>query len=202
MTHRTRMLALALVVSTAAACKQDQAAGEADAAEAAASTAPAPAPAAPPAGAPSDAQIAAIVLAANSADSATGAMAAQHGTNAQVKRFAELMVTDHGGVNAQAVALAQKLGLAPEENPTSRQLTQGGEQSRQQLGAQSGASFDQGYIGHEVEYHQAVLDALDQTLIPSAQNAELKALLQQVRPAVASHLEMAKGIQKELQGSR
>jgi putative membrane protein len=45
-----------------------------------------------------------------------------------------------------------------------------------------------------------VLDAINNTLIPNAQNAELKALLQQVQPAVAAHLEMAKGIQKELQG--
>jgi putative membrane protein len=50
----------------------------------------------------------------------------------------------------------------------------------------------------EVEYHQAVLDALDQTLIPSAQNAELKTLLQGVRPAIAAHLERAKQLQSTL----
>lgn len=37
--------------------------------------------------------------------------------------------------------------------------------------------------------------ALDQTLIPSAQNAELKALLEEGRPIFAGHLDMAKQIQ-------
>ena len=42
------------------------------------------------------------------------------------------------------------------------------------------------------------LDALDQTLIPSAQNAELKALLVKVRPAFVAHREHAKHLQASL----
>jgi putative membrane protein len=99
------------------------------------------------------------------------------------------------------VALAGRLGLTPEENPTSTQLKQGGEQSAVQLGGLSGAAFDRAYIDHEVEYHQTVLDAIDQTLIPNAQNADLRALLEQVRPAIAAHLEHAKRLQTELAGS-
>jgi putative membrane protein len=48
-----------------------------------------------------------------------------------------------------------------------------------------------------VTYHQSVLDAIDKTLIPSAKNKELKALLVKVRPAFVAHLEHA----KQLQGS-
>jgi putative membrane protein len=65
----------------------------------------------------------------------------------------------------------------------------------------TGAAFDRAYMDREVEYHQTVLDAIDQTLLPNVQNAELRALLEQTRPAVASHLEMAKSIQTKLQGS-
>ncbi|MFL5384397.1 MAG: DUF4142 domain-containing protein [Longimicrobiaceae bacterium] len=207
MTRSTRTLALALLgpALVLAACKSDsddQAASTDTTAVAAPTPAPAPPPAAPPAaGAPNDAQIAAIVLAANAVDSTAGELAQQKGTNAAVKQFGQTMVTDHGGVNKQAVALAGRLNLTPEENPTSRQLTQGGEQSRAQLNGLSGAAFDRAYVDHEVEYHQTVLDALDQTLIPNAQNAELKALLTQTRPAVAAHLEMAKNLQKQLAGS-
>jgi putative membrane protein len=43
-----------------------------------------------------------------------------------------------------------------------------------------------------------VLDAMDKTLIPSAQNAELKALLVKVRPAFVAHLDHAKQVQSEL----
>ena len=206
MNRSTRMLALALLAPALAlaACSKgdDTGGGAAD------TTAIAPptemAPPSPPAAAAatvSDAQIAAIVLAANAVDSTAGVAAGAKSTNAEVKQFAQTMVTDHGGVNAQAVALAGRLNLTPEENATSRQLTQGGEQSQQSLGGLTGAAYDRAYIDHEVEYHQTVLDAIDQTLIPSAQNAELKALLEQVRPAVAHHLEMAKGIQTKLAGS-
>jgi putative membrane protein len=53
-------------------------------------------------------------------------------------------------------------------------------------------------VDHEVAYHEAVISAVDKTLIPSAQNAELKALLVKVRPAFVAHLEHAKHLQSEL----
>jgi len=210
MNRSTLRLALTLaapaLLALAAGCAKDDA-GQAGAAD---TTAVAAAPAPPPPGTPAgvqpsivtDPQIAAIVVAANATDSAGGALALQKGTNAKVKEFAQRMVTDHSGVNQQAVALVTRLGVAPEENNTSRQLAQGGEQTRQRLSELSGVSFDRGYIDSEVEYHQTVLQAIDSTLIPSAQNAELKAMLQQVRPAIQAHLDMAKGIQTELQGAQ
>ena len=53
-------------------------------------------------------------------------------------------------------------------------------------------------MDHEVAYHQAVLDAVDKTLVPNAKNDELKALLVKVRPAFVAHLEHAKHIQASL----
>jgi putative membrane protein len=63
--------------------------------------------------------------------------------------------------------------------------------ARADLQGRSGAEFDRAYMDREVQYHQAVLDALDQTLIPGAQNADLKSLLQQARPNFAQHLALA-----------
>lgn len=156
--------------------------------------------AAPPAGAPSDAQIAAIVLTANSADSTAGELAEMKATDPQVSQFARRMVADHGAVNQQAVALAQRLGVTPEESPTSQALAQDAEQNIQALQGLSGSAFDRAYIDHEVALHQQVLDALDQTLIPSAQNPELKDLLQKGRPIFMGHLDMARQIQSSLGG--
>jgi putative membrane protein len=64
----------------------------------------------------------------------------------------------------------------------------------------SGTAFDRAYVEHEVQYHQAVLDARDKTLIPGAQNADLRALLQKVRPVIAAHLERAQRVQGEIEG--
>jgi putative membrane protein len=148
----------------------------------------------------SDPQIAHVAVTANSIDSAAGAAARSKARNAQVKDFAQTMVRDHGAVNKQAVALAKKLNVTPQDNDVSKQLQQGAQQSQSELSGKSGADYDKAYIDHEVQYHQAVLDALDKTLIPEAQNGELKALLQQVRPNVAAHLDRAKKIQSSLGG--
>jgi putative membrane protein len=115
--------------------------------------------------------------------------------------FAKQMVTDHTAVNKSATDLVQKLKVTPEDNPTSQSLAKGGAENVARLKTLRGAAFDKAYINHEVTYHQNVLDALDKTLIPNAQNAELKALLEKVRPAFVAHLNHAKMIQSSLAGS-
>ena len=148
--------------------------------------------------APTDAQIAAIVVTANQVDIDAGKLASTKGSTADVKKFGAQMVTDHSGVNKQATALVTKLKVTPEDNPTAQSLKKGGEENVANLKTLSGKAFDKAYIDHEVAYHQQVLDAIDTTLIPSAQNAELKALLVAVRPAFVGHLEHAKMIQASL----
>ena len=149
-----------------------------------------------------DAQIAHIAVTANAIDSTAGELAKQKATARAVKDFAQTMVTDHTGVNQQAVALATKLAVAPADNDVSRQLKAGADASIANLQGLTGAAFDKAYIDNEVAYHQAVLDALDKTLIPGSQNAELKTLLETVRPAFVAHLERAKGIQASLSPTR
>jgi len=145
-----------------------------------------------------DAQIASIVVTANQVDIDAGNFAKSHAANAQVKQFAQQMVTDHTGVNKQATDLVTKLGVTPEDNATAQSLKSGGAENVKNLSGLKGAAFDRAYVDHEIAYHQQVLDALDTTLIPSAQNAELKALLVKVRPAFVAHLEHAKMVQKSL----
>ncbi|MYN44788.1 DUF4142 domain-containing protein [Pseudoduganella sp. FT93W] len=147
---------------------------------------------------PSDAQIAAIVVAANSVDIEAGQLAASKASNAEVKKFAQTMVTDHGGVNKMAVELVTRLKVTPEENDISKSLKQGGNETLTKLKSLHGAKFDQAYVDNEVAYHAAVMDALDKTLIPNAQNAELKALLVKVRPAFVAHLDHARHMQASL----
>lgn len=148
----------------------------------------------------SDPQVADVALTANSIDSAFGELALTKAQSQAVKDFAQTMITDHGGVNRQAVELAQRLGVTPEDNDVSRQLQSQADADRAAMEALSGAAFDSAYIAREVEYHQAVLDALDQTLVPNTQNAELKALLEGVRPAFVAHLERARQVQSSLGG--
>lgn len=147
---------------------------------------------------PTDAQIAAIVVAANQVDIDAGRLARSKSAREDVRAFAESMIAAHTAVNEQAKALVAKLKVTPEENPTSEALKAGGEENVAKLEPLAGAAFDRAYVGHEVAYHQQVIDALDRALIPGASNAELKALLEKVRPAFVAHLEHARRLQAAL----
>ena len=149
---------------------------------------------------PSDPQIAGIVVTANQIDIDAGKLAKSHTKNKEVQGFANQMIKDHTAVNKQAVALAKKLKVKPAASDTQASLKKGASENMSNLKKLKGKQFDKAYIDHEVDYHQAVLDAIDKTLIPSAQNAELKGLIEKVRPAIAAHLDHAKMIQSKLGG--
>ena len=151
-------------------------------------------------GAPNDAQIAHIVVTANQVDIDAGKLAESKASDAQVKAFGKQMVTDHTGVNQQAVALAKKLDVTPQDNPTSQSLKTGGAENVKKLTGLSGAAFDRAYVDHEIAYHEQVLDAIDKVLVPNAKNEELKALIVKVRPAFVAHLEHAKMVKGQIKG--
>jgi putative membrane protein len=147
---------------------------------------------------PTDAQIASIVVTANQVDIDAGTLAKAQSASKDVRDFAQLMITDHTAVNKSAVDLVHRLKVTPEDNPTSQSLKKGGDDNIAKLKTLKGAAFDRAYVDHEVAYHEAVLDALDETLIPNAKNAELKALMVKVRPAFVAHLAHARHIQSTL----
>jgi len=139
-----------------------------------------------------DANIAAIVLAANTIDIDNAQVALKTSTDESVKSFAQMMVTDHTSVNDKAKALAGKLKLTPVPNATSRGLLKSTGAKRAEMAKLTGGAFDKAYLDNEISYHQAVLDMLDQKLVPGAKNSELKDLLTSVQPAFVAHLAKAK----------
>jgi len=151
-------------------------------------------------GAPTDPEIAHIAVTANQIDVDAAKFALTKTKNEQVKQFAHTMITDHTAVITKATALVKKLKVTPKDNPTSKSLKQGAAKAKAELKKKSGADFDKAYVDNEVAYHEAVIGAVDNVLIPNAQNAELKDLLTQVRPALETHLEHAKQLQGELAG--
>ena len=147
---------------------------------------------------PTDPQIAHIVVTANQVDIDAGKLAEKNGSSKDVRAFGKQMVTDHTSVNKQATELVNKLKVKPEANDTSASLKKGGDENVAKLKKLKGKEFDKAYVDNEVTYHQAVLDAVDKTLIPSAKNAELKSLIEKVRPAFVQHLEHVKHLQAQL----
>jgi putative membrane protein len=127
---------------------------------------------------PTDPQIAHIAYTAGQIDVAAAEQALKKSKNAEVVEFAKTMERDHKAVNEQALALVQKLHVTPEDNAVSQSLSTQASKEVTTLDALEGAAFDKAYIDNEVAYHKAVNGALADLLIPSAQNVELKSLLE------------------------
>jgi putative membrane protein len=145
----------------------------------------------------SDANIAALLDHANEADSSAGSLAAKKATNPQVKKFAQMMMADHHQLRKQGADLAEKLNITPQPPPDDPVTPLAQQEMDALKKAEKGPDFDRTYIQQEITAHQAVLDLLDQSH-EAAGNAELKALIEKVRPLVENHLEQAKAIDKEL----
>lgn len=127
---------------------------------------------------PTDPQIAHIAYTADNIDIAAAKQALAKSRNAAVRSFAQEMVRDHSAVNEKALALLKKLNVTPQDNPTSQALSKQANEKLTELGKLEGRAFDRAYVKNEVTYHGAVNGALAKTLIPSANNAELKSLLE------------------------
>jgi putative membrane protein len=127
---------------------------------------------------PSDAEIAHIAYTAGQIDIAAARQALAKSKSPEVRSFAQVMLRDHQAVEAKALGLVKKLGVTPTDNGTSQALAKQAAETSQRLASLDGAAFDRAYIQNEAAYHQAVNGALKSTLIPSADNEELKALLQ------------------------
>lgn len=145
-----------------------------------------------------DPQIANIALTAHRIDVERGKLALKHTKNDEVKQFADQMVHDHEAGIKEAVDLAKRLDVKPAPSDVAKSLEADAKKARARLSKEKGARFDKDYIDTEVAYHQAVIDAVKNTLVPGAQNADLKTLLQNAVPTLEGHLQHAKMVQQQL----
>jgi putative membrane protein len=146
----------------------------------------------------SDPEVASVAVVANQIDIRNGELAQKKSKDPQVLKFAQTMIDDHNAVIGQAVALVKKLGVTPKDNSVSQGLLKDAEKTLKSLDSKSGSDFNKAYVNNEVAYHKAVINAVESLLIPEAENAELKQLLQNVLPALKAHLGHAEMLQKDL----
>lgn len=151
-----------------------------------------------PRGSISDANIAAMVLASNNTDISYARLVPSRAQREDVKKFADRMLTDHTGVNTLVTQLLAKLDLAPEDNVISLDMRDESANKRDLMRELSGFAFDSTYMENEVAYHQKFLASIDNQMLPAARNAELRALLSAVRPAVAAHLAHAEQVRADV----
>jgi putative membrane protein len=143
-----------------------------------------------------DATIVAIFDAANTAEIETGSLAAQRGSTQEVRDFGAMLARDHKAVRQQGRDLAAKLGVTPTP-PKDDQAAKDHAAAMARLRSLEGAAFDSAFLKHEAEFHQAVIGAVNTTLLPAIQSEELKALVVKVAPAFEAHMKMARELEKK-----
>ena len=146
----------------------------------------------------SDPEVASAAVTANQVDIDYAAIALTTSKNDEILNFAKTMTNDHKAVIAQAVALATRLKVTPQTNYLTKKLQSDANVTKAKLKKLKGAAFDKAYIDNEVAYHKAVIGAVEALLIPDTDNAELKSLLQNVVPALKTHLAHAEMVQKKI----
>lgn len=146
----------------------------------------------------SDAEIAHVAYTAGELDIKAAKLALEKSKDDAVRAFANDMVRDHTAVNEKALALVKKLGVTPKDNDTSKGLVAASNEKQAELEKLSGAKFDKAYVDNEVAYHKTVNDALKTTLIPSAENDELKSLLETGLKIFKGHEQHAENLTDKL----
>ena len=141
-----------------------------------------------------DADIAAVLVEASTAEILYAELALAKSADGAVQAFARMMRNDHGAVNAATAALAARLQLVPGDNTLAVDLRENAAAMRLTLRDFEGFAFDSAYAANEVAHHGSVLAAIDESLIPAARHPEVRALLVQVRLAIAAHLGHAKDL--------
>jgi putative membrane protein len=189
------LCAAALVSGCGKGDKKEDSAKRADSI-AAATPAPAPAPAPTPP-ALTDANILAKLDADNVADSTAGALAASKGTNAGVKEFGRTMMKDHHALRTEGMSLGKKASITPTMPAGDADEAAEAAVADSLKTMAKGADWDKFYVDHAVAGHEKVL-RFAQDAANSAQNADLKAMIQKATPTIQKHLDKAKELQTKL----
>ena len=144
-----------------------------------------------------DATIVAIFDAANTYDIETGALAEKKTKNHDIHEFAEMLQRDHKAVRQQGRDLAASLKVTPTP-PSDFALAKAHAAAMAKLRSLSGAAFDRAFLQNEVDFHNAVINAVTTTLLPATQNAQLKDLETKVAPAFVAHRDRAQSLLNNL----
>jgi putative membrane protein len=140
-----------------------------------------------------DPTIVAIFDAANTYDMETGSLAVSKGRMKDVRDFGAMLVRDHRSVRKQGRDLAKSLKVTPTP-PRDFPLAKAHVAAMRSLRGLKGRAFDRAFLKHEVDYHNAVIDAVTKTLLPAIQNAQLKDLVTKVAPAFVAHRDRAQSL--------
>jgi putative membrane protein len=142
-----------------------------------------------------DAEIFGTLDALSAGEIEAARLASSKGSTREVRDYAAMLVRDHQAARKAGSDLAQHLGITPAA-PTDNSLATAHAAEMARLSQVSGAAFDKAFVQAMADDHRSAIDKVTGTLVPAAQNAKLKAWMQQMVPTLQSHLTAAEALNK------
>ena len=149
-----------------------------------------------------EANVVAIIMAANNTDLSYARLVPARARSSDVKAFAQRMTTDHTILNSRVTDIAARYGIVAVDDAISLDFRDHSAARRDVLRELDGARFDSTYAANEVQYHQELLAAIDNVLIPNVHTAELREFVVNLKPAVSAHLAHAEQIRATIAGRK
>lgn len=133
---------------------------------------------------PSDAEFATKAAAGGMAEVEFAKLALTKTTDAQIKDFANMMVSDHGKANEELAAIAKMKNIT-----LPGALDEDHQKKMTELNQKSGRDFDKAYVDAMVDGHKSTL-TLMQDEAKDGKDADLKSFAGKIAPTVQSHLDL------------
>jgi putative membrane protein len=136
----------------------------------------------------SDQQFVTTATQANLAEIDAGRLAKERASNADVQKYAQQMIDDHGKANRELSDIAKKKGFTVPE-----QTDDDHKKMAADLAELNGSDFDRKYIGMMVKDHVKAV-ALFEENAKLAKDADLRAFAEKMTPDLRAHLKTARNI--------
>lgn len=133
---------------------------------------------------------------ANLAEITTSQLALQKSQNADVRAYAQRMITDHTKAQNDLKARAAKKNVAIADKPGSDQRLM-----YNKLTTLAGNAFDMEYLKVQVMGHESTLALVD-TYLSIGKDADALAYAKATRPVVAAHLQMAQQMMQAMMNAQ
>ncbi|MCC6556577.1 MAG: DUF4142 domain-containing protein [Polyangiaceae bacterium] len=141
-----------------------------------------------------DAEITQVMRTANEGEIQHAQAALQRAVDPEVRAYAERMIAEHGQAQDDLDQLIDDHDIEPQESAVSRCLEMEASGLLETIQPLPDDAFDVGYIAAQVVLHEDVLNAMDEQLIPRAQDADVRAYLTDLRPIIDDHLQDAEAL--------
>ncbi len=120
--------------------------------------------------------------------------------NADVKEYANMMITEHGRMKSEGAELAARLGIVPAPAADDPSATQADGMIEQLQITTDTDAFDRMYINQMVISHQQTIDFLNRAAT-TTRNDSLRAFIEKGRPVVQMHLQHAQDMMGKVGGA-